>query len=545
MLYAHLRSLRRTWSTVRHLRASQIAYRVIRRFQHLQVEEGSPPPLRAVVRDVEEPATRAPSMVAPATFAMLGQSGQIKTRQFWNDSARDKLWLYHCHYFEDLVASGHAERRSWHEALIARWIEENPPGTGTGWEPYPVSLRISHWVLWSRLGGHLSEMWRKSLAIQIRWLRQQIEWHILANHVIANAKALVLAGCWAAGVEGERWLREGLELLEGQLGEQVLADGGHIERTPMYHCQVLNDLLDVVNALCSSGLALPPWLIVAITRMGGWLAIMRHPDGDIPLFNDSAFGMAPSPDALLAYATRLGVAWSMPMPTGCVWLQASGYARLATESAVVFCDAAPIAPEWQPGHSHADTLTWEASFHGRRVVVDCGISIYGTSPERCRQRGTAVHNTVMVDDQDSSEVWSGFRVGRRARIVAADLHVGGLVFMAAHDGYCRLGARHERTWRLAARSLHIDDRIIGNGLHRLQSGILLHPEIETGVDCVGCVNLTHRSARGITYRVDMGTGGERAEATYHPAFGVALPTQRLLRRTDASLPAIGSTSITW
>ena len=543
MLRRNFRDLRRTWSTARHLRASQIAYRIIRLLHRPRVEDGPPPPLRAAVHPAEEPAARAPSMVAPETFFMLGQHGRIAVAQEWNDPTRDKLWLYHCHYFEDLVALGRAERRLWHEALITRWINENSPGTGNGWEPYPVSLRISNWVLWSRLGGQLTEAWRRSLAIQVRWLRRQIEWHILANHVIANAKALVLAGCWAAGPEGERWLHEGLELLEGQTAEQIMADGGHIERTPMYHCQVLNDLLDVVNVLRSAGLAIPTWLGTAITRMGGWLAIMRHPDGDIPLFNDSTFGMAPTPDALLAYATRLGIAWPMSFPTGSIWLQASGYARLVTGSAVVFCDAAPIAPEWQPGHSHADTLTWEASFNGRRVVVDCGVSTYGTSMERCRQRGTAVHNTIMVDDQDSSEVWSGFRVGRRAHVTAADLRDDGLGFTAAHDGYRRLGIRHERTWRLADRGLHLEDNIIGQGIHRLHTGILLHPEMQVKPGNAGC--FTAACGDGIDYRVSMGPGTDNCEAEYHPAFGAALPTRRLVSRTEVSLPARASTSITW
>lgn len=545
MLPRRLRDLRRTWSTVRHLRTSQIAYRILRRFHNPRAEGGPPPPLRPLVRDAVEPAARAPFLVGPDTFFLLGQQGRIESARSWNDEAREKLWLYHCHYFEDLVATGWEDRRPWHEALIARWIDENPPGMGNGWEPYPVSLRISNWVLWSRLGGQLAKAWRQSLAMQIRWLRRRIEWHILANHVIANAKALVLAGCWASGPEGDGWLQEGMHLLEGQITEQVLADGGHIERTPMYHCQVLNDLLDVVNGLRSSDLSIPSWLSAAITRMGQWLAIMRHPDGDIPLFNDSAFGMAPSPKALLAYATRLEMGWPMSLPTGSTWLQASGYARLVTDSAVVFCDAAPIAPAWQPGHSHADTLTWEASLHGCRVVVDCGISTYGTSLERCRQRGTAVHNTVMVDEQDSSEVWSGFRVGRRAQVIAAELHGDGLGFTAAHDGYGRLGIGHERTWKLTARSIHLEDHLTGRGSHCLQTGILLHPDFDIfAVESHG-IEVVRRNERGINYRIFMESGLDDCEAEYHPAFGIRLPTRRLVSRVQTSLPVRASTSITW
>ena len=46
---------------------------------------------------------------------------------------------------------------------------------------------------------------------------------------------------------------------------------------------------------------------------------------------------------------------------------------------------------------------------------DSGTSTYERDSERLRQRGTAAHNTVQLGGVDSSEVWSGFRVGRRAR----------------------------------------------------------------------------------------------------------------------------------
>ena len=155
MALARLGQLRRTWSTVRHLRISQIAYRALRQVRHPCVEDGEPPTLRTVVRAADEPATRAVSLVAPDSFSMLGQHGRIDSPAAWNDPTRDKLWLYHCHYFEDLLAPQRRDRQTWHEALIERWIDENPPAAGNGWEPYPVSLRISSWVLWSRLGGHL------------------------------------------------------------------------------------------------------------------------------------------------------------------------------------------------------------------------------------------------------------------------------------------------------------------------------------------------------------------------------------------------------
>jgi hypothetical protein len=65
-----------------------------------------------------------------------------------------------------------------------------------------------------------------------------------------------------------------------------------------------------------------------------------------------------------------------------------------------------------------------------------------------RQRGTPTHSTVTVAGKNSSEVWAGFRVARRARVNKIRVNLG--VITACHDGYRRLeqpGDRH-RAWTL-------------------------------------------------------------------------------------------------
>src|SRR6185295_1096925 len=104
---------------------------------------------------------------------------------------------------------------------------------------------------------------------------------------------------------------------------------------------------------------------------------------------------------------------------------------------------ASVGPSYQPGHAHADTLSFELSLHGRRVLVNSGTSEYGTGPERQRQRSTAAHNTVVIDGQDSSEVWGGFRVARRAHCQwLATSRTPAPSIEAVHDGYLRLPGRN-------------------------------------------------------------------------------------------------------
>src|SRR5438270_568337 len=79
-----------------------------------------------------------------------------------------KLWLYNLHYFDDLRAEGATDRLPWQRDLIARWIVENPPAAGNGWEPYPASLRIVNWIAWALAGNDLGAAALQSLAVQVR-----------------------------------------------------------------------------------------------------------------------------------------------------------------------------------------------------------------------------------------------------------------------------------------------------------------------------------------------------------------------------------------
>jgi hypothetical protein len=97
-------------------------------------------------------------MLAADAFRFLNVIGHVRKAVDWNDPAREKLWLYNLHYFDDLNALvAAAERTAWQRALlIERWVAENPPGAGNGWEPYPTSLRSVNWIKWGWPGMRCS-----------------------------------------------------------------------------------------------------------------------------------------------------------------------------------------------------------------------------------------------------------------------------------------------------------------------------------------------------------------------------------------------------
>ncbi|HBS15857.1 MAG TPA: heparinase, partial [Alcanivorax sp.] len=149
-----MKRLSRLFHTVRYLRWRQVWFRLYYRVR----------PLRVPVAGGARPRgglTLAPCHWGePATgdgrrFDFLGESGEVATAADWNAPRFSKLWLYNLHYLNDLNAVGADQREALNAALVDRWIDDNPPCTGNGWEPYPLSLRIVNLLKWFARGGEV------------------------------------------------------------------------------------------------------------------------------------------------------------------------------------------------------------------------------------------------------------------------------------------------------------------------------------------------------------------------------------------------------
>lgn len=518
-----LQNAARLWRTVKYLRAVQIYRRFWFRLVRPHPDLSPAPNLRKQLNRWKVPARRLRSLVNPETFRLLNEVGRLDELG-WDNPKKTKLWRYNQHYFDDLNAEAAAERIEWHKALISTWISANSPGRGTGWESYPTSIRIVNWIKWALYGNMLTDVARESLATQTRWLAKRLEWHLLGNHLFANAKALVFAGLFFDGEEADGWLERGWRILKRQIPEQILSDGGQFELSPMYHALAVEDLLDLQNlaqtfdrndfAQSCSGLIMP---------MLTWLRAMSHPDGGIAFFNDAAFGVAPDNTELEAYARRLGFEASEPLgPVS--HLEDSGYVRLAAGPFVLIADFAKIGPAYLPGHAHADSLSVELSLAGQRVFVNSGTSEYGAGPERQRQRGTAAHNTVAVSGQDSSEVWAGFRVGRRAQPFGETVfhHGGVLRAQCSHDGYRYLPGRPTvtRSIELTERQLTIVDRVSGGSPS--EARYHLHPSIT--IVLRGDYGALLELPGGERFEIEIQGQPLRVDATtWHAQFGIIIP----------------------
>jgi uncharacterized heparinase superfamily protein len=455
--------------TLRHLRPVQIGNRISRKLFPARPDMRPPPAPRATRAAFATPLQRSPRVSADLTrFTVLNIAHDIAGPSAWTDQAAPYLWLYNLHYFDDVPARGDDPHAAVFAAFIARWIAENPPGKAPGWEPYPTSLRLVNWIKWALVGGSLPPAALHSLAVQARFLAASLEYHLLANHLWANAKALVFAGVFFQGAEAEGWRHTGEAILAREIPEQFLADGGHFELSPMYHAILTEDLLDLLNLRRAFGQGVD---VTEVTEAAlRWLAAMTRGDGRFPFFNDAAYGVAQDFAALSNYAARLGMSAPKP-PTGMTQLLSSGYVRIAQPHYQLFVDVGELGPSYNPGHGHCDMLSFEF-FAGVPVIVNTGTSTYAPGTLRLEERRTAAHNTVQVGGAEQSDLWGGFRAARRAHIVEREM--GDNWFTAAHDGFRSRGVIHRRRFEASLDAVMVRDDCGGaEAVARFH----LHPDI--------------------------------------------------------------------
>ena len=523
------------FNTLKYLKLSQIIFRVIFIYLKKSPKISFTPKLRKVSGDLIEPINKIKSLVGPYTFIFLNEKGNIKNLG-WDNPKRAKLWRYNLHYFDDLSAEANKERTDWHKNLMTEWVVKNEPGNGSGWEPYPTSLRIVNWVKWQLSKQSMSTEILNSLATQARWLYRSIEWHILGNHLFSNAKALVFSGLFFEGKEPDLWLSKGLHIIKKELSEQILDDGGHFERSPMYHALFLEALLDLINLsytysnhISSNQVLL--WKQKA-QKMMGFLEEMCHPDGEISFFNDAAIGIAASKEKLLKYCDRVGVLNVRKIENtknlNFFHLTDSGYIRLQSSSAYAILDVAPIGPDYLTGHAHADTLAFELSILSTRVIVNGGTSLYENGPVRLKERGTESHSTVEINGKNSSDVWSSFRVGKRAYPMNLSVNKKNdeIYICCFHNGYQRLQGKplHQRIWKFKKNSLKIEDKIF-NDFDNAIARFYLHPDIHV-IKVKKNLYLLKTGLKSLTFSVSIGEARIQ-NGFYSPEFGKRLKTKCL------------------
>jgi uncharacterized heparinase superfamily protein len=465
--------------TVVQLRAAQLAHRARLRAQQAGLRRF--PEMGRLIMPGPDPAdavgwpdaARPIDALTPGCWPGLAEmrTGKITllglTRELgWDHCDTPRLWRFHLHYWDWAWGLATDQDRLAARALFARlwrsWQESAEYGRGDAWHPYPAALRAWSWSGLHRVlvaGSDIEPDFVAELATHAGFLRRHLEYDVGGNHLIKGLKALAGLAVFFAD---ERLLRLALRRLTRQLARQVLPDGGHYERAPAYHCQMLADLIDVADLLRAAGRTPGGEITTAIVRMRGWLGAVLTPDGRVPLLND---GYPVDRELIAALRPR-------PIPDGpLLVLPDTGLVRAQVGDWHLLADVGLPCPPSLPAHAHADTLGCLVHVDKVPLLIDTGTSTYEPGPVRRHERSTAAHSTAQVDGADSTEVWSVFRAGRRARVsrVAAHAVASRVTCEAAHDGFRGLYGRpvHHRRWVLTRGGLKVEDTVTGQGQHEI------------------------------------------------------------------------------
>lgn len=546
--------------TARHLHWRQWAYRPLRRAQHhvplrLRPRVNAPAAdvLQALAAEVRSwGGGEIERRIANATAILNGRFRFLNHEEAlgvidWSRRYVSHLWNYNLHYFDfalDLawacLETGDLRYRDRFIELATSWIDDSSSQRGDGWEPYAASLRTVNWIyalllLGDRLGSTARQALESSLAMQLEHLSRRLEWHVLANHLQKNLKALTIGGMYFGGTSARSWAKRGTELLWGELFEQVLPDGGQYERSPMYHAIALSDFLEVVSLKRSLNLPVPQPVHERVRKMAGAMAVMSHSNGRLHLFNDAAEGIAPSTDWLSSLSER-ALGERIRTIEGELCLPDTGYFGFARQDGErLLIDCGPIGPAYQPGHAHCDLLSFEWILGGQPVIVDSGVRGYAGDSHRSYVRSTRAHNTVSVNYQEQAEVWGTFRVGRRPRV----LHAGhecspeAYRFQGAYTPYFDRRVVHRRFIQRDLSGLEIRDSLSWRGAGRATSYLHFHPDFELSAQGSGFIATSGPLVLEVSVegagRITIVKGSKNPlQGWYCPEFGVALPAPVLV-----------------
>jgi hypothetical protein len=385
----------------------------------------------------------------------------------WNYLSYGKLWNYNLNYFNYLEQSDLLKKDGL--ILINDYILKSS-NIKCGLDPYPTSLRIINWIKFISKNKIFDENIDLFIYNDLMALRKSLEFHLLGNHLLENAFSLLFGAYY---FRDDRTYRRSKKILTRELDEQTLNDGGHFELSPMYHQIILYKLIDCIqliefNEWKDDGLLFI--LKEKASNMLSWLDMITYKNGSIPLLNDSANDIAPLSKDIFSYANDLNISWSNTN------LSDSGYRKWNDNNTEIIIDIGQVGPDYIPSHAHADTFNFEFYYKKNPIIVDSSISTYEKNSKRELDRSTKSHNTISIDDLNSSEVWAGFRVAKRAKVHSIKETKN--LIEASHSGFKEIGANHKRKFKKFDGLFSVEDYIDSKKDHKIESYLHFHPNCD-------------------------------------------------------------------
>tara|TARA_Y100001968_G_C19452894_1_gene770024 strand:- start:4726 stop:6570 length:1845 start_codon:yes stop_codon:yes gene_type:complete len=389
----------------------------------------------------------------------------------WNDKFNSRLWKFNLHYFEfikdviDIDSPDFNHEISRIEYLIDSWSNFNLLNYGDGWHSYTLSLRIRNWIWAFRFIPILVSKKRlEVLWIQISWLNCHKESHLGGNHYLENLMTLVFASLQFNSIESNKIYYQSLSILEKELDQQILNDGGHEERSASYHLMILERLIETAALIQIVKNNRPAILVEKINIMTKWAIKIRQNGNKYPRFNDSIFNKSLDIDNIIIFSQcylkqirpkvklhRIhSLLISELLTNKCLSLDNDQVTNISIKDNLRLTDLSETGwtlfrpnnkwdiafktgvscPNYLPGHGHSDLLTFDISLEGNNILTETGTSKYQESFVRSLERSGASHNIMQFTDQknidfdtfnnwsEPLEVWKSFRSARKPKVIS-------------------------------------------------------------------------------------------------------------------------------
>ncbi|MEW5989233.1 MAG: alginate lyase family protein, partial [Chloroflexota bacterium] len=464
------------------------------------------------------------------------------------------------------------------------WLDTNPPYEGVNWtSALETAVRLVNWA-WAlaflRRAPSLTESLfarlMRSVTDQAIYVTHHLSRYSSANnHLIGEAAGLAITGLtfpWLPGAS--HWRDQGLDILTQEIGRQIHPDGVPAEQAIAYLAFILDWNLLAWRLADLNGIRPPALWYERLAAAANFIYHLMDENGHVPAIGDSDDAWVVRLDddpqannyrsilasaAVLLHRPDFAVAagrwdekshWLLgddghhtfeslaapftPAPLRPRAFREGGYVVFHAPGRLLTFDCGPLGYLSTAAHGHADALSLTLSIDGQPFLVDPGTYAYQEGdPWRDYFRGTAAHNTLVIDGQDQSAMRGPFLWGRQAtaRLLRWESTPAGQLAIAEHDGYAHLGLTHRRTILFPPQdtpnptdplTLHVSpftspyilviDEVYGSGRHTIEQWwhFLPHATIDpSGPE--RCAKITAGTIIGHVVLVDLvcGTGRSR------------------------------------
>jgi len=415
------------------------------------------------------------SSVRGREFRFLNLTHVFESDIHWEYTGKGKLWNYNLQYLA-LILDERVNLKDRRDLLLSNSMALLQ-GT-LRLEAYPTSMRINNILIFHSLYEIDCADVERALFLQIEFLKRNLEYHLQANHLLENYISLFVASYATRDVKLNKQMSLRLSL---ELEEQFFGDGAHFERSPMYHSIILYRLFFCIDIIENNPVFENSVLLLKLknvcAKMVCWLDNISYRNGTWPLLNDSTNEVS----LPKFYLDKL--AHILDLPRMQLELGDSGYRKFELPSYEVLMNVGNISPAYQPGPSHSDMLSFCLSDGSKELIVDTGISTYESSERRRYERGTIAHNTITSDGNNQSDVWSSFRVGKRAKLILTidkENHIEAIVRNLLSTNVL---VNHKRSFQIINSRLEIRDAFnsdCGVLLNSIHFDYKVIPKVESG-----------------------------------------------------------------